>query len=519
MELWSRPWGIADLKKRYRRDLGNGDIILGPEHRGSLWVYAPTSSLPVVNGSTEAGVLAPGFGEPYEKRNLIQLPLPVGRRPPISIKFSGRAVSITWQSLPPRPQTKHPPQTDEEHAGHRLFLRARAVWDRLKDVDTALADPARLWEELRRRWTTDEDIEPQLDVIVRHAVILRRVLDELDRAPRRILRRTHRQIPLARVQELDRRSMTWLVRQPGTSLAERAGDRQSILAVAREENFDTLENRVLRAYGELAASVASEYLERNSSKKFSRRARLVEAYGKRSKHLARDLSERGVRLAEPGVMPNFVLQQNPRYHKIWNAWDELIKRERENDELWRWQARSWEEFGALAVMVSLVGIHGARLVASAPLTFLDEQDRGRWVDHDNPLGVFYLSEQGLVVEVYFGMARPGASRADFAAPIWINVGRANAADGFLSSIPVWPIWDQKTGLAEGEASDLQEAVALGKKSRLTRGLVIRPAEIEGMSESDETELALVLTMGTQGQALHDAIERMSNFFASLIKRV
>lgn len=519
MEFWSRPWGIADLKKRYRRDLANGDIVLGPEHRGSLWIYSSTSSLPVVNGSLEAGVITPGFGEPYEKRHLIQLPLPVGRRPPSSIKFGDRAVSITWQSLPQRPQTRHPPQTEEEHAGHRLFLRARAVWDRLKDVDTALADPARLWEELRRRWTTDDDIQPQLDVIVRHAVTLRRTLDELDRAPRRILRRTHRQVPLARVQELDRRSMTWLVRQPGTSLAERAGDRQSILAVAREENFDTLENRVLRAYGELATSVASEYLERNGAKRSSRRARIVEAYGKRCKHLARDLAERGVRLAEPGVMPNFVLQQNARYHKIWNAWDELIKRERENDDLWRWQARSWEEFCALAVMVSLVGIQGAKLVASAPLAFRDEQNRGRWIDHDNPLGAFYLSEQGLVAEVYFGMARPGAIRADFAAPIWINVGRANATDSFLSSIPVWPIWDQTTGLAPNEATHLEEVVALGKKARLARGLVIRPAEIDGLTEQDETELALVLTMGTQGPALHKAIERISTFFAALIKKV
>lgn len=519
MEIWSRPWGVADLKKRYRRNLSDAAMVLGPEHRGSLWVYAPSANVPIVNGSTETGVNTPGFGEPYEKRCLIQLPIPVSRRPPITIKAGGKASSITWEALPPRPQPKHPPQTDEELAGHRLFLRARAVWDRLKDVDTALADPARLWDELHRRWTTDEDIQPQLDVIVRHAVALRRTLDELDRAPRRILRRTHRQIPLARVQEIDRRSMTWLVRQPGTSLAERAGDRQSILAVAREENFDTLENRVLRAYGELAASVALEYLERNGAKRLSRRARIVEAFGKRGKHLARDLAERGVRLAEPGVMPNFVLQQNPRYHMIWNAWEELIKRERENDELWRWQARSWEEFSAIAVMVALIGIQGAKLIASSPLTFRDEQNRGRWVDHDNPLGAFHLSEQGLVVEVYFGMARPGASRADFAAPIWINVGRTNAADGFLSSIPVWPIWDQVPGLVEGEAADLHDAVALGRKARLARGLVIRPAEIDGISEKDETELAFVLTLGTQGPALHDAIERMSTFFASLIKKV
>jgi len=63
-------------------------------------------------------------------------------------------------------------------------------------------------------------------------------LDLLDRAPPH-LARTHRMIPLARVQEIDRRAMTWLVRQPGETTAERAGNRQRISAIAREENFDT----------------------------------------------------------------------------------------------------------------------------------------------------------------------------------------------------------------------------------------------------------------------------------------
>ena len=47
-----------------------------------------------------------------------------------------------------------------------------------------------------------------------------------------------------------------LVRQPGETLAERAGPSQRIRAVTRHQNFDTLENQVLRSYAELARSVA-----------------------------------------------------------------------------------------------------------------------------------------------------------------------------------------------------------------------------------------------------------------------
>lgn len=513
-EIWRRPWAMADSTRIHRRVLEGGQIVVGEDHRAGLWLFAPTGRPIAANGSTDVGEMVSGFDHSVSPRALLHLPVPLKRRPPASIKIDGKDVAIAWPSLPERPPTKRTPQNEDENAGHELFLRARSVWDRLRDVDSALGDPANLWQELRRRWTSDEDGEPQMDVIVRHAIKHWRTIDELDRAPRKILRRTHRQTPLSRVQELDRRSMTWLVRQPGKSLAERAGSRQTILAVAREENFNTLENRVLRAYGELGAFVASDYLARNNSKRKSRRVAIVDAYRRRCRRLARDLAEKGVALAQAGVSPNYVLQQNPRYNTIWDAWGELVKRERENDELWRWQGRSWEEFCALAVMVALGGIEGAKLVASAPLTFRDEQNRGQWVDHDNPLGAFYLQAQSLVVEVSFRAIRPGIERADFAAPIWIKFGKTGAIDGFLSSIPVWPIWDARGGLVAGEAAELRSVVQ--KKASIGAAIVIRPTMPESEAEAEQDGPALALSMGTQGPPLFRAIDNLSAFFASLI---
>ena len=42
-----------------------------------------------------------------------------------------------------------------------------------------------------------------MDVIVRHAQEVAKALDRIEAAPRRILRRLHRMVPLARVQEID----------------------------------------------------------------------------------------------------------------------------------------------------------------------------------------------------------------------------------------------------------------------------------------------------------------------------
>jgi uncharacterized protein DUF2357 len=384
-------------------------------------------------------------------------------------------------------------------------------------VETALGDPARVWQELRQRWTEGGDNSaPKMDVIAQHAFALWRTMEELARSPRRILRRTHQQIPISRVQELDRRAMTWLVRQPGETLAERAGDQQRILAVAREENFDTLENRVLRAYCELASHTARDYLELNRAKRFTTRARKVDAFGRSSRRLARYLADHGVRLADPGVTPNFVLQHNVNYHRIWTSWQELLYRNRVLDELWRWQARSWEEFCTLAVVVALAGIPGAELIAAAPLDFLSEQNRGSWISHDNPLAAFYLPQQKLIIEIRYRMRKPDKRLSDFAAPIWIRFGRIGDIEGFLGNVVVWPIWAIRGGLSDGELTELERVLATGAKANIVAAAVLRPSRSDEHCDCERSKGALCLTLGTQNAVLWRSLSELTYLFTSTL---
>lgn len=483
---------------------------------GPLWLYAPQGGPPRLDGRADAAEPVAGFSLETQVRTLALAPLPLRRRPGVLVGAGAAVMRLVRPDLPERPATGAEPGTDQEKAARALFQRAETVWDRLADVDVALADPINLWSELSRRWTEDApDDAPRMDVIVRQARRLGPILDALDRAPRRILRRSHRLTPLARVQEMDRRAVTWLIRQPGDTLAERAGDRQRVLAVAREENFDTLENRVLRAYADLARAVAKDYGERHHGKRATRRWRDVDDFGRRCRRLSRDLAGRGVRLAEPGVTPNFTLLENPRYREVWAAWQALLRRREEEDEIWRWQARSWEEFCALAVMVALQRLPGARLVAAAPLTFLDEQRRGSRVEHDNPLGVFHLPAQDMVVEVQYRLANPGGWRADLAAPIWLRFGRTADTGGFLKLAVIWPIWDAAGGLVAGEAEEIA-AMASALRPRLLRGAaVIRPAAPEATVTEAQAPGVIALATGVQGEALRDGVAALSDFFAVL----
>jgi hypothetical protein len=514
-EIWLRPWALVEAKRLHRISVNSDDIEVGPLHAAALWLYEPSDQRVKVNGRSNVTELIPGFDPEGDKRRLSLIPFPLRKNNKITVAVDDNNVHINWSGAPERPSSKLDPQTDAEKESHRLMLRAEAVWDRLRDVETALADPAQLWPELRRRWTNEgDDLPPSMDAIVKHAFALWRTIDELGRAPRRNLRRTHRMVAVSRIQELDRRAMTWLVRQPGESLAERAGDQQRILAVAREDNFDTLENRVLRAYSDLATHIVTDYMELNNAKRSTSRARKVEAFGRATRRLSKQLAEQGVRLAEPGLTPNFVLQHNVHYHKVWTSWQELLKRDRVLDELWQWQARSWEEYCALAVVVAIVGIPGARLIAAAPLEFLQEQNRGCWTTSDNPLATFYLSEQKLVVEVRYRMRMPDRRLSDFAAPIWVRVGRTGDIIGFLRNIAIWPIWDIRGGVVDGEVEELEQVLSLGAKAHLTAAIVLRPSQQEVGMEIRKTARILTLAIGTSGPALWQSLGELTHFLAT-----
>lgn len=492
---------------------GESPITLAESFCSGVYLYDARSE--PLRHDDRLSLTEPVLGFTDAARALSHVPLPLKHAVGTVLGKRGH-FRIKYPALPDRPPQTLQPRTDEEVFAHNIMLHAQAVWDRLGDVELALADPIRLWDVLRGRWTrSDESYPPQMDVIVRHALTLRRTLDELEKAPRRVLRRTHQKLPISRVQELDRRSIAWLVRQPGNTLIERTGDRQRMLAVAREESLDTLENRVLRAYTTAADNVARDYLDRNRTKQATARARRVEEFQRRCRRLNRTLEDSGVRLAEPGITPNYVLQHNASYHTIWTAWHELLDRDKVLDELWRWQVRSWEEYCAIAIMIALAGVPGAELVASSPIVFREEQFRGSWIEHENPLGVFHLREHGLVAEVRYRADYQRTALADFAAPIVVRIGRTGDTMGFLSTVAVWPIWDARGGLVASEAEELTQVIRQGRQAELVGAIVIRPSGLKARSEVRTATNALTITLGTEGEALFSCLHSLTTFLSSL----
>lgn len=507
LEIWHRPWASLDTSST-RYIVADGKMAqLVKVEPGSAWLYTNAAGGPIIEGRLDETCREfdlPGF------YRVFALAIPRRRTSATAVAAGDRHVRLDFTALP-----ECPPEdleaTDGVQANAKALLdRVKSVWARLRDVEAALAIPGEIWRRLTELWLSDEaNNNPEMDIIVQHARDLIPTLDLLDRAPRRILRRTLRMVPLSRVQEMDRKAMTWLIRQPGETFAERGGDRQRIQAVAREENFNTLENRVLLSYARIAHQVAREYRDRHKGAAASARLRRVRRFGLRCGTLDTDLRARGVSHAGADVTPNFVLQNNANYRKVWLAWHQLLNRRRVLDELWRWQARSWEEFCALTVVVALQALPDTRLIAVSPIIYRDEQRQGCWIDHCNPLAVFFMPDLNVTVEISYRMGT-GDTLARFGAPIWLRAGRIDST-GFLSRWAIWPIWHAVGGLEPGEADELAALVPLGRGQPVRGAISIRPTPAGGNAMQDCQDCAACFTIGASGTALRDGILQLGRF--------
>ena len=226
-----------------------------------------------------------------------------------------------------------------------------------------------------------EDNEPPYDPIVEIAEESWDTVDRLLTYPRRILRRERKKVHLAKLEEIDEGCMRWMVRQPGRNLAERAGSDQSLLGIVRKDNFDTFENRVLREFCHKATTESYYYNQRHSSFSQSTRRTMVRRYGR---ILREKESVSEIRLASRLkylMEPNFVLQFDRNYRKIWIWFIMLIRQEEQIDKAKLWRGRLWADHCRL--MTTMILDEQTQFSVSpypGPRMWLrKEQDDGMWM--------------------------------------------------------------------------------------------------------------------------------------------
>lgn len=425
--------------------------------------------------------------------------------------------------LPARPKIGLEPKTPEEQLAVEASARMHRVLARIEELEAALDDPENLWQRLADAWTrAEDDTDPRMAEIVRQSKLVKPHLVDLEKRIRQVLRRTREQTPLDRVQEMDRASMLWMVRQPGTTVAERAGSDQRILAIARHENFDTLENRVFHAYLNLASHFARQWLREHKRAENSLRYRNVESYRRLCRRQARTLSDLGVGVAEPGVVSNYVLMEDRAYRAVNDAWERLLRQDKAEDELWAWQAESWTDFCILAVSLALYQLDESDLVAQSPLVWLEEAVQGRRFLHDRPLAVYWLKESNLIVEL---QARPkDVTTVQFAsnAHVWLKVTDLESF-GTTRRIPIWTphSFNRMTPVVEARsaAQTLELLRRQSKDAVMREGVILMQGhgKFESQTANQGSVRLQAIAFDAVGETLGDGKKKLTQFIKSCFR--
>ena len=189
------------------------------------------------------------------------------------------------------------------------------------------------WELLRDTWRTVGPPEQTITLIAkRNYNDVNALIGNL----RKILNRIRQKVAIARVQQVDAHCLRWLIRQPGKTPAEKGGSRQEILGVVRVENYNTLENRVLKDFMRRCIGLSTMYL-RHYDKPAYRDHVNVRAVARFKNLCIGGLSAQefeSVQEISDLQQPNYVLQQDRLYSKIWTSYCDILRQEDIAEKLW-----------------------------------------------------------------------------------------------------------------------------------------------------------------------------------------
>lgn len=273
------------------------------------------------------------------------------------------------------------------------------------------------WKELLStiEQLSSNDDEPRMALIVRIAEQMRQHLDAIVYAARRLLVRERELMPAGQVGELDSACLQWYIRQPGeTATQKAASNRQRLMGISRKETLDTLENKVLKDFLRRCVQECRRYLQFDCSQnqRHSNRGQQIRAFQVLCENLYVSQPMQGVRLPQGVVQPNYVLQNDNRYKKIWKFYVRLLRQEDEEDKLWAWQGRTWADIGSIllhATLINLVNTPSTRfsftLLLESSLGILREQRLGCRLSVGSEPGPFLINkknkplEQGAILEI------------------------------------------------------------------------------------------------------------------------
>ena len=178
---------------------------------------------------------------------------------------------------------------------------------------------------------------------------------------RKNLINTRKLLPVERINAMDGKCLEYLLRLEGNTLREKAQkNKMRFLGLAKEETYNLLENRVLKDFLERCITKSTQYIieikdksNNNSAFADSPLSRQMNVFKQR----CQDLTQKSPLAAVPRQpslpKPNFVLQKDPDYKKIWQMYLDLIHEKRDLDKTIYCQQNLFQDICDLLINAAL----------------------------------------------------------------------------------------------------------------------------------------------------------------------
>ena len=165
-------------------------------------------------------------------------------------------------------------------------------------------------------------------LIVAIAEEMPQLLQDLVLSARRVLVHERDLMSAARAAEMDSGCMQWYFRQPGKSPIQKASaNRQRLMSISRHETFNTLENRVLKNFLQKCLRECKQYVRVICSNQINAGyAKIVNRFSCLCSELLRRSVWENVDELESGARPNYVIQSDIRYRKVWELHQKLLRK-------------------------------------------------------------------------------------------------------------------------------------------------------------------------------------------------
>ena len=345
---------------------------------------------------------------------------------------------------------------------------------------------------------SQKDFAPE-SLIVEIARNAPEAISSIVAGPHMVLMREHTEVPLDKIQEMDTFSLVALARRPGRTVAMKAGTKQRLTALTLRETADTVENRVVMDFILRSARSARQYVDemcarcpRKEACKLhdpvvekdcpSERVKIVASY---SRHCAAWLRNgtfaEVARLKEPRTRPNYVLQQNIRYVKVWKYYLKLLSLEDVEEDVWRWRRAAWSDMAKmlfLMVWEERLKPRAKLQTSRRPFMIRSANRNGRWLVPTPFEDSLVFGERGRYKTLYILSPHDAAKLTDERGLLAKNADFfiVVAAEGKFAVRPVWAFCGDAKTQSELDANRLAKESSAEIDSAGMSGLALFPSD-------------------------------------------